>query len=290
MKLNNRVVLSVAIAAILSACSTAPPRNESLETARSVVLQAEKSPRAGVAAADIANARTSLDAANRLAGSKGKLSDIKYEADNAVLSAQIANEKILTAQANEEIANGNSQRQAVLLEARERESQRSADQASAARQQADASAQRADASAQRADSLEAELADLKLQKTERGLVLTLGDVLFDTGQATLKSGASGTLDRLAMALREKSGRKVTIEGHTDNVGSDAANLGLSERRAQAVQLGLTQRGVERSQISSLGKGENFPIASNDSDDGRQSNRRVELIFTDDQTSIAADQP
>ena len=276
MKLNKRVVLSVAIAAILSACSAAPARNESLETARTMVPQVEQSPRAGVAAMDIANARKSLEAANRLAEAKGERTDIEYEANNAVTSAQIANEKILTAQANEEIAQGTAQRQAVLLQARERESQRSADQASA--------------SAQRVDSLEAQLADLKVQKTERGLVLTLGDVLFDTGQATLKSGAYGTLDRLATALREKSGRKVLIEGHTDNVGSDASNQGLSERRAQSVQSALMQRDVARSQMTALGKGENFPIASNDSADGRQSNRRVELIFTEDQTRVAVDQP
>jgi outer membrane protein OmpA-like peptidoglycan-associated protein len=121
-------------------------------------------------------------------------------------------------------------------------------------------------------------------------VLTLGDVLFDTGQSTLKSGAYGTLDRLAMALRENSGRKVTIEGHTDNVGSDEANQGLSERRAQSVQMALTQRGVARDQITAIGKGENFPVASNDDANGRQSNRRVELIFTEDQPRVAAGQP
>jgi outer membrane protein OmpA-like peptidoglycan-associated protein len=290
MKLSNQVVLSVAIAAILSACSAAPPRNESLETAQTVVQEIEKSPRAGVAAADIANARKSLEAANRLAESKAKQSDIEYEANNAVTSAQIANEKILTAQANEEVANGTAQRQAVLLQARERESQRNADQVSDARQQAVASGLQADASALRVHSLEAQLADLKVRKTERGLVLTLGDVLFDTSQATLKSGAYGTLDRLASALRENSGRKVLIEGHTDNVGADESNQGLSERRAQSVQSALMQRDVARSQVTALGKGENFPIASNDSADGRQSNRRVELIFTEDQTRAAADQP
>ena len=221
MKPSNRVVLSVAIAAILAACSSAPPRNESLETARTAVPAVENSPRAGVAATDIANARKSLEAANRLAESKGKLADIEYEANNAVTSAQIANEKILTAQANEEAATGTAQRQAILIQARERESQRSSDQA--------------DASALRADSLEAQLADLRLQKTERGLVLTLGDVLFDTGQATLKSGANETMDRLATALREKSGRKVTIEGHTDSTGSDALNQTLSEARMQATR-------------------------------------------------------
>jgi OmpA-OmpF porin, OOP family len=283
MKFSKQIVLSVAIAAILSACNSAPPRNEALEAARTVVPEVEKSARAGVAAVDISNARKSLDAANRLAESKGKQADIEYEASNAVTSAQIANEKILTAQANEQIANGMAQRQAVLLQARERETQRSATQASEAVRQADASAQRA-------DSLEAQLADLKMKKTERGLVLTLGDVLFDTGQATLHAGADATLDRLATALREKSERKVTIEGHTDNVGSDASNQGLSERRAQAVQSALTQRGVARSQITTLGKGENFPIASNDSADGRQSNRRVELIFAEDQTRVAVDQP
>ena len=290
MKLSNQVVLSVAIAAVLTACSAAPPRNESLETARTVVPEVEKSARAGVAATDISNARKSLEAANRLAEAKGERADIEYEANNAVTSAQIANEKILTAQANEEVANGTAQRQAVLLQARERESQRNADQVSDARQQAVASGLQADASALRVHSLEAQLADLKVRKTERGLVLTLGDVLFDTSQATLKSGAYGTLDRLASALRENSGRKVLIEGHTDNVGADESNQGLSERRAQSVQSALMQRDVARSQVTALGKGENFPIASNDSADGRQSNRRVELIFTEGQTRVAADQP
>jgi OmpA-OmpF porin, OOP family len=276
MKSSNRVILSLAVAAVLAACSAAPPSSESLETARTMIPEVEKSARAGVAAADIANARHSLDAANRLAAAKAKTPDIEFEAQNAVLSAQIANEKILTAQANEEVAAGTAQRQTVLLEARERQAQQSARQA--------------DASQVRVNSLEAQLADLKVKKTERGLVLTLGDVLFDTNQSTLNAGAYGTLDRLAMALRENSGRKVTIEGHTDNVGSDASNQGLSERRAQSVQMALTQRGVSRDQTTAIGKGENFPVASNDDANGRQSNRRVELIFTEDQSHVAADQP
>jgi len=274
MKFNKRIVLSVAVAAILSACTATPERNETLERARTLVPEMEQSPRAGIAASDISNARTSLDAANRLAESKPKRAEMEFEATNAVLSAQIAGEKILTAQANEQIAAGTAQRQAVLLQARERDVQRSAD--------------RADASRTRADSLEMELADLKLQKTERGLVLTLSDVLFDTGAATLRSGADASLDRLATVLKEQSDRKVLIEGHTDNVGSDQSNLGLSERRAQSVQASLIERGVERSQVSAMGKGENFPIASNDTAGGRQSNRRVELIFTDGATRIAAE--
>jgi OmpA-OmpF porin, OOP family len=290
MKSSNRVGVSLAVAAVLSACSAAPPRNEALETARTMIPQVEQSPRAGTAAMDIANARRSLDAANRLDAAKAKRPDIEFEAQNAVLSAQIANEKILTAQANDEVAAGTAQRQVVLLQARERESQRSAEQAGDARRAADAAQSRGDAAQLRADSLEAQLADLKLQKTERGLLLTLGDVLFDTNRSTLKSGAYGTLDRLAMALRDKSGRKVLIEGHTDNVGSDETNQELSQRRAQSVLSALTQRGVAGDQVTAIGKGENFPVASNDDANGRQSNRRVELIFTDDQPRIVADQP
>ena len=281
MNFSKRIVLGVAVAAILSACTTTPERNETLERARTMVPAIEQSPRAGLAAADIANARTSLDAANRLAESKTRKADMEFEASNAVLSAQIANEKILTAEANEQVADGTAQRQQVLLKARERDVQRNTDLTSEAVRQANASEMRA-------DSLETELAGLKLQKTERGLVLTLGDVLFDTGGATLQPGAYGALDRLATVLKEQSDRKVLIEGHTDNVGSDQNNLGLSERRAQSVLASLTQRGVDRNQITALGKGENFPIASNDSAAGRQSNRRVELIFTDGATRIAAD--
>jgi OmpA-OmpF porin, OOP family len=89
-------------------------------------------------------------------------------------------------------------------------------------------------------------------------------------------------------MRQQSGRKVLIEGHTDNVGSSENNHGLSERRAQSVERSLMQRGVERSQITALGKGEDFPMAGNETAAGRQSNRRVELIFTDTQAQIAAD--
>ena len=280
MSFNKPIILSVAIATVLSACSATPDRNETLERARTLVQTVESSPRAGIAAQDIANARASLDAANRLAASKTRMSDMEFEATNAALSAQIANEKILTAEANEAIANGTAQRQAVLIQARERDVRKSAEQAGDAQRQANASQARV-------DSLETELADLKLQKTERGLVLTLGDVLFDTGQSTLKPGAYATMDRLAAALRQQSERKVLIEGHTDDVGSSENNQGLSERRAQSVQMALTQRGVERSQVTALGKGENFPVAGNDTAAGRQSNRRVELIFTEGQQARTA---
>jgi outer membrane protein OmpA-like peptidoglycan-associated protein len=243
-------------------------------TARAVVPQVEASPRAGVAATYVADARKALDRANRLAERSGKVEDIEYEARIATLNAEIANERILAANAREEIEKGTQERQAVLIEAREREAQRRAREAEQA--------------AARANSLERELADLKAKPTPRGMVLTLGDVLFDTGQATLKPGAYPTIERVAEILKGEPERRVTIEGHTDSVGSEEYNQALSQRRANAVETALLERGVARDQIIAVGKGESFPVASNDNAGGRQQNRRVELIFADRGASVASD--
>lgn len=281
MKRTHSLLLAGAMTALLAGCASAPETIEELQTARAVVPQVEASPRAGVAATYIAEARKSLDRANRLAEGSGGLDEVKYEAQLATLNAEIANEKILAAQAREEIEKGTAERQAVLLEAREREAQRRAEQAELARQ-------RADQEAQRATTLEQELAELKAKPTPRGMVLTLGDVLFDTAQATLKPGAYETIERVAEVLKAEPDRKVTIEGHTDSVGSEEYNMQLSQRRAQAVETALLQRGVNRDQIVATGRGETFPVASNDNAGGRQQNRRVELIFAKEGSQVASD--
>src|SRR5690606_17757762 len=269
-----RVLLSGAVVAIFAACASVPENIEELQTARAVVPQVEASPRAGVAATYISEARKALDRANRLAERGADLDEIRHEAKIGTLKAEIANERILAAQAREEIEKGQAERQAVLIENREREAQRRAQQAEMERQ--------------RASSLEQELAALKAKPTPRGMVLTLGDVLFDTAQATLKPGAYPTIERVAEVLKAEPDRRVTIEGHTDSRGSDEYNQQLSERRAAAVEAALVERGVSRDQIISIGKGETFPIASNDDAGGRQQNRRVELIFADAGSSVASD--
>ena len=274
MKPRYSLILAAAASACIAACASAPKSNEELETARAVVPQIEASPRAGVAATNIAEARKALDRANQLAEKNGKDEDIKFEATVASRNAQIANEKILSAMARDEVDKGTAERQTVLAEARAHEAQRNAQQAQTAEE--------------RAKALERELADLKGKKTDRGVVVTLCDVLFDTGKATLKPGAYSTVERLAAVLKEDASRKVMIEGHTDNVGSDEYNQGLSERRAQSVQAALFERGVEASQISTVGKGETTPVASNDDPAGRQQNRRVELVFQEDRSKVASD--
>lgn len=281
MKQTYNLILAAAVTSLVAACTSTPDRIEELETARAVVPQVEASPRAGVAANYVSDARKALDRANQLADKGGKVVEIQYEAAVAARNAQIANEKILTAQAQEEIEKGTAERQAVLIEAREAQARRSGQQAASAQQQADLAEQRA-------STLEQELSELKAKKTDRGMVLTLGDVLFDTGMATLKPGAYTTIDRLATVLKEAPDRKVMIEGHTDSVGADAYNQALSERRAAAVQTALLERGVRSEQITSLGKGESFPVASNDNAAGRQQNRRVEMVFTDNASQVASD--
>lgn len=274
MKPRYSLILTAVTSACIAACASTPKSTEELETARAVVPQVEASPRAGVAATNISEARTALDRANQLAEKRGKADDIAFEATVAARNAQIANEKILTAMARDEIDKGTAERQTVLADARAREAERNAQQAQTAEE--------------RAKALEKELADLKGKKTDRGVVVTLGDVLFDTGKATLKPGAYSTIERLATVLKEDPSRKVMIEGHTDSVGSDEYNQGLSERRAQSVQAALFERGVEASQISTVGKGETSPVASNDTAVGRQQNRRVELVFQEDRSRVASD--
>jgi outer membrane protein OmpA-like peptidoglycan-associated protein len=123
----------------------------------------------------------------------------------------------------------------------------------------------------------AQLAELQAKETQRGMVVTLGDVLFETNRAELKPGATRSLDQLADALRTDDRGTVSIEGHTDSTGSRDHNVDLSLRRAQSVQSYLIGRGVNPQRINVRGMGPDFPVADNGSAGGRLQNRRVEVI-------------
>jgi OOP family OmpA-OmpF porin len=134
----------------------------------------------------------------------------------------------------------------------------------------------------RAQELEQELAELKAKRTDRGFVITLGDVLFEYNQARLKPGAQQNLYRLISFLKQHPEQNVLIEGHTDSSGSESYNLGLSQRRAQAVRDFLVMNGIGPERINARGYGEAYPVASNDTTAGRQQNRRVEIVFGEGQ--------
>lgn len=281
----NTYTLSGVVAITMMACASAPKKVDSIESARTTIQQVESMPLAGeVAVKEIDAAHEALRVAESLATKHKSESEINNAAYLATKHAQIAKEQIAAAAAKKAQEAAASERQAVVLDAREREAKIKAEDAELkARELKDKDA----ANQQRIALLEKELADLNAKKTDRGLVLTLGDVLFDTDKATLKPGAIPAIDRLTAFLKDAPDRSVEIEGHTDNVGTDEYNQDLSQRRADAVRQALLSRGVTPDRIRATGKGESFPIASNDSAGGRQQNRRVEIIIDNPATQRGA---
>jgi len=280
-------IAAVVSAVLMTACASTPKRVEQLEQARSDVQALASDPLVQQAASqELANARSSLDQAENAlkAGHKDEVLHFSYLASQ---QAQTGEERVNEARAKQEVAKGEAERNRVLLESRTSEAERATAAAQEQARVAQAQAQQAEAARQQAEAAQAEaadtqrqLAELQAKQTERGMVLTLGDVLFDTGASTLKPGAGAVLDRVAGFLKENEGTKVLIEGHTDSRGSDQYNEQLSQRRAQAVADGLTFRGIDRGRVEAVGRGEALPVASNDTAAGQQQNRRVELVFSD----------
>jgi OmpA-OmpF porin, OOP family len=261
------IITMTALAAVLAACASAPQRNDQLEQARTEVQTLSADPLAQQAASgDVDAARASLNQADTAFQQKQPPEKVNQLAYLAMRHAQAGEARVSEARARQEVARAQQDRDNILMQAREREAQ-------------NAKTQTAAVQGELADA-QKELADLKAKQTDRGMVLTLGDVLFDTGRATLKPGADRDMDRLAQALRDNQNTRVIIEGHTDSVGGDDYNQVLSERRAEAVGSALRSRGVPADRFEIKGLGKAFPVASNGTQAGRQQNRRVEIVFSD----------
>lgn len=215
------------------------------------------------------------------------------EADRAQLNAATAQRSAEASQRQSEASQRSaeaSQRQAEASQRAAEASQRQAVVEKQAANDAQMSAQAARAQTQEAESrsmrLEGQLRDMQAQKTDRGMVVTLGDVLFDTNQAQLKSGGMRSLQKLADFFKEYPQRTVMIEGFTDSTGGAARNQELSSDRASSVRTALIGMGVGTDRMSSRGYGESFPVAANDTLAGRQLNRRVEIVVSDASGKIA----
>ena len=203
--------------------------------------------------------------------------------------------------ATDEISQSEVERQQVLLDVRRSEADRSEARAESAlqkarseralavdaRESAEQARQAAAEAGDRADLLAQRVNELEARPTDRGLVLTLGDVLFEFGKSKMRLEGMKSMDDLAGFLQEYPERNIMVEGFTDNIGSEAYNMNLSRVRANSIKSELMNRNIAESRIRTSGYGFQHPVASNDTEAGRQQNRRVEIVISDQNGNISA---
>jgi OmpA-OmpF porin, OOP family len=264
----------VMIASLMGVSCGAKQPPAALESARTAYTQAEQEPQvAANAPAALREARQTLDRAEAVWANdrdETEVIHLAYLTEQQVEIAEAVTERELAGVERQTLS---QERETILHEARVREAELARIEAERAQTEA--------AQAQlQIESLQQQLSALQAttQKTERGTILTLDSVLFETNKAALKSGALENLYPLVTFLRENPERTVRIEGHTDSTGDETYNLKLSQQRAESVREFLMQNGIEPNRIVARGYGETAPVASNDTAAGRQQNRRVELVF------------
>lgn len=313
MNSKNRFIYSFVLvlftSALLASCGP-PMKNADLLKAQASFAAAKQDPVVVKnAPLQLQTAETSLQNAERLWKADAKPTEVSHHAYLALQRTAIAKEIAIQKLAEEQVEAASKDRDRVVLEARTFEAENATKDAKVSRMQAQEASKAADlarqqaqeqstllaaktaeaqlaaeearAAAARTKQLQAEVAELQAIKSERGLVITLGDVLFDTGKAELKGGAVATISKIANFMQTYPTRTVLVEGFTDSNGADSFNLALSERRANAVASALTDSVVATQRVAVRGYGEAYPVASNETAVGRQLNRRVEVIISDE---------
>ncbi|MDP3878105.1 MAG: OmpA family protein [Methylobacter sp.] len=278
--------LSLIAAAVVSGCSAVP--TQSLLDARSRYSEVRTNPEVtNLAPVELKRASDSLNKAEYALSEDEDENVIDHLAYIARQQTEIA---LVTAQkktAEIAVTTAGAKRDKVRLDARTAEADEANYQVELLKENVNWQATElavANANTARDQELIAQqdllLKALNAKKTERGMMITLSDVLFSTGKAQLKSGGVRNVYKLADFLNKYPSYKVLIEGHTDSVGNDENNQLLSERRANAVRAVLTEAGIANDRIGTRGYGEGFPIAGNNNAGSRQLNRRVEIILSD----------
>ncbi|HZX31420.1 MAG TPA: OmpA family protein [Rhodocyclaceae bacterium] len=282
-----RLTFALAGAAVAAGCASTPPaQNLALQDARTtyqaVSAETEVQQAAPVELSDAAANLHRAEAAWQNGGDPVTVNHLAYLANQQAL---IAREKAGLAEAEHTIQSASAERSQVLLEAKQQALTGEREKLALAQRRAQAAEGVAAAQAEKNAQLQQELQNLAARPTSLGMVMTLGDVLFDVGKATLKPGAQRSLDRLAEFLQKYPERKVRIEGFTDDTGSAEANHELSRQRADAVRSELVRRGISGDRVETVGYGPAFPIASNGTAAGRQQNRRVEVVISDESGNV-----
>lgn len=293
------VVVIAAAGALLAGCASTPRRSPELTRAQSAVETLSSQPQATEAAApDLKQARDDLNRAQAALRNGAPMDQVNQLAYLALRHAQAGQARVDAAKSQAEVAQATQERQRLLLQAEKQHAMTAQQQAQSAQQQVQTARQQAQAAQSEAQQarIQAQAAQQQLasereqfkqlqqqqlgaQQTDQGMVVSLSNVLFSTGKATLQPGAHLELDRLASYLKDHPKQRVLIEGNTDSTGAADLNQKLSAARAQAVAQGLQLRGVAPDQYQTIGLGEAYPVASNDTSAGRQQNRRVDVVFS-----------
>jgi outer membrane protein OmpA-like peptidoglycan-associated protein len=268
--LRKTLIAATVASVLLAACAAAPLKPDGAAEVRNKLTQLQSDPNLGSRAPlAIKEADAAVSTAEQPQADKDLAAHRVYLADRKVETARAQAE---TRFAEDQRAALSAQRERARLDARTQE-------ADAAKGQAATARMAAASSEQEAAELQRQIDALQAKPTDRGLVLTLGDVLFETGRSDLKAGAAGNLSKLVAFLTKYPERTVAIEGYTDSVGSEDYNQALSQRRADSVRSYLVRAGIESGRLSASGMGKNDPVAGNDSAIGRQQNRRVAVIIS-----------
>ncbi|MBB3240837.1 outer membrane protein OmpA-like peptidoglycan-associated protein [Pseudomonas sp. Tn43] len=253
--MRNQLIIPALLAAsvALAACSTPP--NANLEQARTNYTGLQANPQASkVAALETKDASEYLDKADKAYLDREDQATVDQLAYLTNQRVEVAKQTIALRTAENNLKNAAAQRAQARLDARDQQIK------------------------QLQDSLNA-------RQTDRGTLVTFGDVLFATNKADLKSNGLVNINKLAQFLQENPDRKVIVEGYTDSTGSASYNQSLSERRATSVQVALIKMGVDPARIVAQGYGKEYPVAENSSVSGRAMNRRVEVTISNDNQPV-----
>jgi len=270
------------LAVFLGACSSMPKTTPLLDQTRNDYRIAQDNPKvAGYAQPEMKQAREALELASAAANRNDSNETIDKLAYLAKQKIAVTQEAATQKSAEADVADAGRIRDQMRLDQRTDEAdqaRRNADQARLDTQIAQSETRQAQ---ERTSQLEAQLADLSAKRTERGMVITLGDVLFGSDLSHLSAEGARTLQKLAEVLRQNQKRNVLIEGFTDSTGSAAHNQELSQRRGNVVRNTLADMGVANDRMVVRAYGEAYPVAVNDNKESRQLNRRVEIVVSND---------